>query len=257
LLRAAFPDLTVSIEEVLTDGDLVAVRYTRTGTHQGEYLGIPATGVAASWTGINVYRIECGRIAESWNETDNLELLRQLGAMPAGQSSTTAAAGTPPALGASPAAVSCPTTTEDENGAIARQWEEEVLGQGNLDLANDLLADDFAHDGAIGAEAASREERIQRVVDFRTAFPDLSVTVEEVLTEDDLVVVRYTNTATHQGEYAGIAPTGREVAWTGIIVFRIECGRIIETWSESDRLGLIQQLENSAEPAMPEATPAS
>ena len=176
--------------------------------------------------------------------------------MPAEQSSTTAAAGTPPALGASPATVSCPTTTEDENGAIARQWEEEVLGQGNLDLANDLLADDFAHDGAVGAEAASREERIRRVVDFRAAF-DLSVTVEEVLTDDDLVVVRYTNTATHQGEYAGIAPTGREVAWTGIIVFRIECGRIIETWAEWDRLGLLQQLQTNPGPATPEATPVS
>jgi len=70
-------------------------------------------------------------------------------------------------------------------------------------------------------------------------------------------VVRYTNTATHQGEYAGIAPTGREVAWTGIIVFRIECGRIIETWAEWDRLGLLQQLQTNPGPATPEATPVS
>jgi steroid delta-isomerase-like uncharacterized protein len=76
---AAFPDLEIVPDLIVTEGDLVVSQWTATGTHEGEFFGIPATGVSARWTGNQFFRIECGLIAESWGEADHLGLRQQLG----------------------------------------------------------------------------------------------------------------------------------------------------------------------------------
>ncbi len=87
MFRAAFPDLTGTIEDMVAEGDKVAVRATMRGTHQGELLGIPPTGRQVTVTLIDINRIEAGTFVERWAETDMLGLLHQLGAVPApGQS---------------------------------------------------------------------------------------------------------------------------------------------------------------------------
>ena len=88
MFRAAFPDLTATIEDMIAEGDTVAVRGTVYGTHQGELLGIPPTGKPVTVTLIDINRFEDGKLVERWAETDMLGLLQQLGAMPAsGQAS--------------------------------------------------------------------------------------------------------------------------------------------------------------------------
>ena len=74
-----------------------------------------------------------------------------------------------------------------------------------------------------------------------------------MITEGDLVVIRYRATGTHAGEFQGYAPTGKRVTWTGINIYRIECGRIAEIWSEVDAQGRIAQLTGSATAATPAA----
>lgn len=81
--RAAFPDIHMTIEDQIADGDRVVSRWRATGTHQGELMGIPGTGKQATVTGVTIDRIEDGRIAENWNYWDTLGLLQQLGAIPA------------------------------------------------------------------------------------------------------------------------------------------------------------------------------
>src|SRR5690349_3249231 len=78
----AFPDLTTSIENLMAEGDRVAVRQTWRGTHTGTFLHIPATGKPVTFTSIEVYRVAGGKLAEEWVELDMLGLLQQLGAMP-------------------------------------------------------------------------------------------------------------------------------------------------------------------------------
>lgn len=73
-----FPDYTGSTEAIVADDDLVTVRYTAKGTHTGEYRGVEPTGHHASWTGISMYRVADGEIAEVWVEEDRLALLEQL-----------------------------------------------------------------------------------------------------------------------------------------------------------------------------------
>ena len=75
-----------------------------------------------------------------------------------------------------------------------------------------------------------------------TAFPDLDRRIEDIVAEADRVVVRWSATGTHLGDMNGIPPTGKVATSSGITIFRVEDGRIVEEWAESDMLGLLQQL---------------
>jgi steroid delta-isomerase-like uncharacterized protein len=80
--RAAFPDLNISVEQLVADEDNVAIAYTVTGTHQGDFLGIPATGKSIKARGVQIARFENGRIVERWGSSDQLGILQQIGASP-------------------------------------------------------------------------------------------------------------------------------------------------------------------------------
>lgn len=77
--RAAFPDARAEVREVVAESDKVVVRFVLHGTHQGEFMGVPATGKAVSFTVIDILRVADNRIVERWGAEDNLGLLRQLG----------------------------------------------------------------------------------------------------------------------------------------------------------------------------------
>ena len=81
LFRTAFPDGRSQIEDLIAEDDRVAARWTDGGTQRGEWMGVPPTGKRVTMTGIDIYRIEQGRIAEFWCSEDELGLLRQLGAL--------------------------------------------------------------------------------------------------------------------------------------------------------------------------------
>jgi steroid delta-isomerase-like uncharacterized protein len=83
VLLRAFPDLHVAVEDVIAEGDKVVSRNTVTGTHRGEYRGLPPTGKSVSYNEIFIFRFIDGRIAEIWGVVDVLSQLRQLGAIPA------------------------------------------------------------------------------------------------------------------------------------------------------------------------------
>ncbi len=81
--HTAFPDLTMSVDDLLADGDRVIWRYTMTGTHSAPFLGIEATRRNVSITGITIFRLANGMLREGWINFDALGMLRQLGALPA------------------------------------------------------------------------------------------------------------------------------------------------------------------------------
>jgi steroid delta-isomerase-like uncharacterized protein len=80
--KAAFPDLNFTIEEMLAEGDKVVWRWRSTGTNSGSMMGMPPTGKSATVTGIEIYRITGGKIAERWGNLDQLGMLQQLGVIP-------------------------------------------------------------------------------------------------------------------------------------------------------------------------------
>ena len=124
----------------------------------------------------------------------------------------------------------------EENKALVRREQEELWTcTGNLDAAQELFVPEQA-------EAAKQE-----AADFRQGFPDVVSTIEDLIAEGDKVVARWRARATHQGEYMGIPPTGKEVEFTGISVYRIEAGKIAESWNVEDELGLMRQIGAVAE----------
>ena len=82
-MRAALPDMRHTIHVQLTEGDLEAHRWTISGTHQGEWAGIPASGNPVAVKGLSLSRIEDGKVAEEWTFTNSLEMMMQIGALPA------------------------------------------------------------------------------------------------------------------------------------------------------------------------------
>jgi steroid delta-isomerase-like uncharacterized protein len=82
LLLAAFSPLSFSVEDVIADGDRVAVRWRSSGTHSGEFLGIPPTGRPYTIEGIDIHRLEHGRLAEHWHVVDQFGQMQQLGLLP-------------------------------------------------------------------------------------------------------------------------------------------------------------------------------
>jgi steroid delta-isomerase-like uncharacterized protein len=82
----AFPDFHMNIDIILAEGDRVVGRFTETGTHQGEFFGVPASGKKATWTEIGIFRVVDGKVKESWYETDMMTLMQAIGAMPAASS---------------------------------------------------------------------------------------------------------------------------------------------------------------------------
>jgi steroid delta-isomerase-like uncharacterized protein len=80
---ASYPDFHVAVEDLFGDGDKVVMRFTITGTHEGDFLGIPPTGKKINVSGISIFRLANGQIVEHWGEEDVLGWMQQLGAIPA------------------------------------------------------------------------------------------------------------------------------------------------------------------------------
>lgn len=85
MLRAGFPDIQVTVEDQIAEGDRVATYWTARGTHNGEFNGIAATGAQITIPGITIFRIANGKLVEGWNIPDRLGLMIQLGVIPAPQ----------------------------------------------------------------------------------------------------------------------------------------------------------------------------
>jgi steroid delta-isomerase-like uncharacterized protein len=129
----------------------------------------------------------------------------------------------------------------EEHKALVRRFDEEVWNGRNLSRVDELFADSHIFRAA-GSPPLDREGHRQMIAHFQDAFPDGRNTSEELLAEGDKVVQRWTFRGTHHGAFQGIPPTDRPVTLTGISIWRVDGGTIVESWHELDSLGLMQQL---------------
>jgi predicted ester cyclase len=126
--------------------------------------------------------------------------------------------------------------------ARVRRYIDEVYYKGNLDyIDQDVAADAIdhtAHDG----DRSLRETARESATKIRAAFPDLQITIEDVIADGNKWVVRSTLRGTHLGELEGIAPTNKQVTARNISIIRRENDKTVENWNNFDELGLLQQL---------------
>jgi steroid delta-isomerase-like uncharacterized protein len=130
---------------------------------------------------------------------------------------------------------------KNENIAAQVKFGEAVV-TGKLEGLRDVVdAKALDHDPAPG-QGLGPEGFIRFFGGLRKAFPDLNIAAEKLVADDDNVALAYTITGTHQGEFLGIAPTGRKISARGVQIARFENGKLVERWGSSDELGILQQL---------------
>ena len=130
-----------------------------------------------------------------------------------------------------------------ENKEFARRWNEEIWGQQNTDIIDDLVAEEFVGHDASRPEPVRGPDGVREVVKMLfSAFPDTQVDLEEIVAEDDRIAMRITASGTHEGEFMGIEPTGEEMEVMVMSFQRIEDGKAVEEWQIIDTLGMLQQL---------------
>jgi steroid delta-isomerase-like uncharacterized protein len=130
---------------------------------------------------------------------------------------------------------------EPDGAALVRQLYAAV-NAGQLDALDALFAPDYVrHDPDSPALPPGPAGFRQLIAAYRTAFPDLQVTIDDLIEGDGKVVVRWTAQGTHQGEFLGHAPMDAAVCFTGINIYRLAGGRIAEDWVNRDTHGLRQQ----------------
>lgn len=129
------------------------------------------------------------------------------------------------------------------NKNVVRRLVEEVWNKGNMTVIDELFTPNYTHHDASTPDLGrGPESEKKRATLYRTAFPDLRVTMEDIIAEGETVVSRWSCRGTHKGDLGGIAPTGKQLNISGVTIARLANGKIAEGWVNWDALGLMQQL---------------
>jgi steroid delta-isomerase-like uncharacterized protein len=139
---------------------------------------------------------------------------------------------------------------KDTNIAAQEKFAEGV-NSGNFDVFDEVVAPDVVDHDPAPEQGPGPQGFKDMFATMRAAFPDMEVTPEHMTATEDDVALAYTITGTHQGDFLGVAPTGRKVTARGVQIGRFENGRLAERWGSSDQFAILQQL--GAEPQTGEA----
>ncbi len=135
-----------------------------------------------------------------------------------------------------------PNDMSTQNKVVLRRFFEELFNQGILAAADEIVGVHYLNHNAVPGETPGRAGLIEFVTYLRSVFRDLNFTIEDQVSEGDKVVTRWTATGLHQGEFAGVAATGKAVMITAINIHTVVGGQIQEGWLNWNAQELLQQL---------------
>lgn len=240
MFRAAMPDVKMSIEDEIYVGDRVLHRWKVAGTHTAAPLfGVPPAGKSIILTGITIVRLEDGKFAERWTQLDQLGLLNQLGVVPA-----------PPKDPNAPKHEATPLPkdqsgkfTPAQNNAIAEKFFDTAWNKGDFASVENLLSSQVVDHSLVPGEKEGPEKFKMIVGMFRSAMPDVKMTIEDEIYTGDKVAHRWMVRGTHTGTpLFGVPATQKPIVLTGITIVRLVNGQFAERWTQLDQLGLLRQL---------------
>ncbi|HTY46956.1 MAG TPA: ester cyclase [Methanomassiliicoccales archaeon] len=130
--------------------------------------------------------------------------------------------------------------SSDDNKAVVRRVYDE-LNKGNMAIADELIVDNYAQHSILPVPQGRKGFK-EFFASFGKSFPDAHFEVLDIFAEGEKVALRFKATMTHKGEFMGLAPTGRKVSFTGIDIFVVRRGKLVEHWDEVDQLGFLRQL---------------
>jgi len=229
---AAFPDGRFLIDHLVAEGDMVAANTRYTGTHLGlfhwaDYGPWEPTGKSFCAREADFFRLEGGQIVEVCVAWERHVFVQQLGVVDR----------LPPPLG-----LPQPDATARANKAVVDRVFDEVYNGGNLDVVDELFAEDFALHMP-GREVRGPDGVRDMVTVTRNGFPDIHFALEDAFAAGDRVVHRYTITGTHLADWHALPKTGKQVSGIqGYCVSRLVGGKVAEMWELDDSLSMLKQL---------------
>jgi steroid delta-isomerase-like uncharacterized protein len=125
----------------------------------------------------------------------------------------------------------------ENSKTIVRGYLNEIVNNANMDAFETYLSPDVVFNNTTGVK-----EQFARLQTMRIAFPDFHLVIEDQIAEGGKVVTRVTFHGTHQGEFNGVAPTGRRVEWPGIAIDRIAGDKVVEMWHVQNMLAVMKQI---------------
>jgi steroid delta-isomerase-like uncharacterized protein len=137
------------------------------------------------------------------------------------------------------------THSPDENKSVVRQFLADTHGN-RLDDFEQMVAPDVVLHGFPGGDPRDRDEYRQFFVALNEAFPDMRFDVLAMVAEGELVATHFRVRGTHLGAFAGMPASGNPVDFTGMVIYRVQGGRIQETWLQPDTLSMLQQMAPAA-----------
>jgi len=138
----------------------------------------------------------------------------------------------------------------EQNAAATRRFYEECFNEGRLDAVDELVADEYVDHDPQNPHAGTRgPEGVKALITmYRDGFSDLHIEIDQILTDGDHVIARWTGAGTNDGEMNGMPPSGKRSTVTGITIDRYQNGKAVESWTNWDTLGMLQQLGVIPEP---------
>ena len=137
-----------------------------------------------------------------------------------------------------------PAGDEEKNTAAMRRFYDEVMTKGNMKAIDELIADNYVEHYTPTLDSPTTKARLAQVMTmFRTGFPDLQITVEDIIAKGDKVWAYTTMRGTNKGEFMGRPATGKKIEIKGVGIMRFVNGKAVEHWGVYDGLAMMQQLE--------------
>ena len=218
MYRTAFPDLGMVVDQMLEEGDRIALRMTAHGTHKGLFLGIAPTNRTISFGGMSFVRVKEGKLLERWGLYDLGALMAQL--TQTGQNEV------------------------EKNMDLIVRYFDTIWNNGQFEREPEFVAKDIVvHQSPIPGLPDGIAGPLQIVGMFRASIPDIRVEHTVLFGEGNKVVHRWEAHGHHTAApLFGAAISNKEIIMTGINTFRVDNGRIVERWGHMDILGLLQQI---------------
>jgi predicted ester cyclase len=234
---SSMPDLNFRVDQVVAEGNFCGVRGTLSGTHKGNFMGFaPPTGKFISWTGTAIFRFnQLGLMDARWQEWDGLSVMQQMGVIPAPSTNKPSESVLlPPYVNAGV------YTSPIQNKAIFQRLVDEVWNSGNLAFADQVYHPQATYPSHPDLPSGSQGIKTSVGI-YRQAMPDFQAKFNNILADGDLVLA-WISEWHPAGDLLGVPATGKKASWGQIIIARFAGGQIVESWSNEDILGLLQQL---------------
>ncbi len=241
-IHGAFGNLSVRIDDVLTEEDRVAVQITARGRHTGDFMGYPTSKADLTFPALMIFRVHRGRFLEAWQYWDLASVVRALRLASGG-----AIAGLPESslrgnLGPAPATRRSVGRQEKErNKEAVRHWLNQAWNQRRIDVTDELISDTFIFNDAFSVIRGRTEMRAW-VEGLHAAITQISLSIDDLVAEGDKVACRLSFEGVHRGDLFGIPPTAEPVTSGAIFIVRIVDGRFREAWQVWDLFAVLQQI---------------